>query len=345
MTALRAEALLGAGVEFRLPAELEARVPPEERGRGRDDVRLLVTHGPFGIAQHLQFHDLPSLLRPNDVVVLNASATVASAVRASSERSGAFTVHFSTRGPDGWCVVEARRTDVRAGDVATLAGGARLTFASPHRGSRRLWSARVEGAGDLIAYLYRHGTPIAYPHVDRAWPIETYQNVYASEAGSAEMPSAGRPFTREALERLRRSGVIVTTLILHTGVSSPERDEPPYAEYFKIAGDAAAAIERSRSLGGRVIAVGTTVTRALESALDTRGRVRPSRGWTDLIISADHAMRVVDGMITGFHEPRSTHLAMLLALAGPAHIEAAYAQAVQNGYLWHEFGDSHLILP
>ena len=196
----------------------------------------------------------------------------------------------------------------------------------------------------MIAYLYAQGKPISYLHMRSEWPIEAYQTVYASEAGSAEMPSAGRAFTHEMLDRLTSMGVGIAPIVLHTGVSSPERDEPPYDEQFKVSEETAARVRMTRARGGRIIAVGTTVVRALESA--TSGpRIEAAAGWTDRVISPDAPPRVVDAMITGLHEPRSTHLAMLEAIAGAEHIDAAYRAALDGRYLWHEFGDSHLILP
>jgi len=330
---------------FMLPAALEAREPAEVRGAGRDDVRLLVTSGPDGDAVHARFTDLQTFLRPGDLIVLNASATVPSALWATTPAGDRLRLHVSTRLHGGACVVEAREHGPLPGDTATLDGGAVLTFVGPYRDSRRLWVARIDGAGDLIEYLYRFGEPIAYKHVTREWPIEAYQTVYAEEAGSAEMTSAGRPFTHEMLRRLRENGVDVATIVLHTGVSSPERDESPYEEFFRVPSVTVERVEHARERGGRVIAVGTTVVRALESAIDGRAALQASSGWTDLIILPRRGVRVADGMITGFHEPRSTHIAMLEGLAGRRHVANAYASALEGRYLWHEFGDSHLLLP
>jgi S-adenosylmethionine:tRNA ribosyltransferase-isomerase len=344
--ALRIDAYQGdaPAASFAVPADLEAREPAEVRGSGRDDVRLLVTSGSSGEATHARFADLPAFLAPGDVVVLNTSATVPSKLLARSQAGEQFVVHVSTRWSDGRCVVEPRAFEPAAGERATLDAGASLMFLSRFRGSARLWQARFTGVDDFLEFLHRWGKPIAYPHLRRAWPIETYQNVYATEAGSAEMASAGRPFTRGLLGRLRAVGVAVTTIVLHTGVSSPERDERPYPEQFRVCAEAAGRIAQARARGGRVIAVGTTVVRALESAVDRRGTVVPSEGWTDVFLSGREPLHTVDGMITGFHEPKSTHLMMLEALAGAEHVRKAYASALAGRYLWHEFGDSHLLL-
>lgn len=329
---------------FVVPPELEAREPAEVRGRGRDDVRLLVTRGPLGAATHGVFSDLPRHLERGDLLVINLSATIPSALDAHAGGT-AFTLSVSTRLPDGTCVVEPRRHDAHTGEIIRLPGEAQATLRAPYRGSKRLWGAALEGTGDLIEYLYRYGKPIAYLHMRREWPIESYQTVYASEAGSAEMPSAGRPFTLAMLEGLRSAGIAIAPIVLHTGVSSPDRDEPPYPEQYRVPEETAARIRRTHTLGGRIIAVGTTVVRALESAATGPGRIDAASGWTERIMSGATPLRIVDGMITGLHEPKSTHLAMLEALAGAEHVDAAYQAAIDGRYLWHEFGDSHLILP
>ncbi|HYK54582.1 MAG TPA: S-adenosylmethionine:tRNA ribosyltransferase-isomerase [Candidatus Eremiobacteraceae bacterium] len=332
---------------FVVPPELEAREPAEVRGSGRDDVRLLVTRGAHGAATHATFDELPQFFERGDLLVVNVSATVPSALKARARgavASDPFTLSISTRLPSGRCVVEPRRHDASPGEILELPANAVAILHAPYRSSKRLWEATLLGTGDIIAYLYAHGKPIAYLHMRSEWPIEAYQTVYASEAGSAEMPSAGRAFTHEMLDRLTSMGVGIATIVLHTGVSSPERDEPPYDEQFKVSEETAARVRMTRARGGRIIAVGTTVVRALESA--TSGpRIEAAAGWTDRVISPDAPPRVVDAMITGLHEPRSTHLAMLEAIAGAEHIDAAYRAALDGRYLWHEFGDSHLILP
>jgi S-adenosylmethionine:tRNA ribosyltransferase-isomerase len=244
-------------------------------------------------------------------------------------------------------LVEPRRAQVTAGEVLELPGGARATVLAPHAphaGAPRLWLARLEVPERLIDYLHRWGKPIAYPYVRGEWPLAAYQTMFAREPGSAEMPSAGRAFTPRVVDALRRRGVRLARLTLHTGVASAERDEPPYAEFYRVPVETAAAVRQARAAGGRVIAVGTTVVRALESAAGAGGRVAAASGWTDLVITPERGVRAVDGLLTGFHEPRATHLAMLEAIAGQTHVRMAYRAALDGRYLWHEFGDLHLIL-
>lgn len=315
--------------DFTLPKELEAREPAELRGDGRDDVRLMVSRREDDSIVHAHFRDLPKFLEAGDLVVLNTTATLPAAVG---------NLHVSMPLPGGLVVVEPR------GEVGPLPGGAAIRLLAPYRDSKRLWLARLEGVSDLRAYLMRYGRPITYSYVDRAYPIDAYQTVYADEPGSAEMPSAGRAFTRAMLVCLRRRGVRLAKLVLHAGVASLEAHERPYEEYYEVPARTAGEVRRAREQGGRVVAVGTTVVRALESSVDRAGRIIASKGWTDLVITPERPLRVVDALLTGLHEPRATHLAMLEALAGRRHVQRAYAEALERKYLWHEFGDLHLIV-
>ena len=332
-------------LDFALPSELEAHQPPEARGLRRDGVRLLVTEDDGRQARHAHFADLPDFLRAGDLLVANDSATLPAALTARRPDGTPVAFHLSTRlGPDRW-VVEPRRIAAAAGEVLMLPDGGRATLLAPYRRSWRLWEARLELPEDLVTYLARRGRPISYPYVHGEWPIEAYQTVFAREPGSAEMPSAGRPLTPDVLARLGRRGVRLATLTLHTGVASLEHDEPPYAETFAVPRRTAELVNATRAAGRRVVAVGTTVVRALESAVGPDGLIRPARGWTDLIVTPERGVHAVDGLLTGFHEPKATHLAMLEAIAGRSHLERAYAAALAGGYLWHEFGDVHLLLP
>jgi S-adenosylmethionine:tRNA ribosyltransferase-isomerase len=222
------------------------------------------------------------------------------------------------------------------GEEIDLPGGATLELAAPYLPGGRLMLARFDGPVPVEDYLRRYGEPIRYGYVRERWPLADYQNVYATTPGSAEMPSAGRPFTRELIAQLAAEGVQMTTLTLHTGVSSPERHEPPYAEQYEVPEVAARQVARA---SGRVIAVGTTVVRALETTGGEAGC-----GWTDLVVGPERPVTVVDGLITGWHEPEASHLQMLEAVAGPELLRRSYGEALRSGYRWHEFGDSHLIM-
>lgn len=332
-------------VDFTVPEHLEAHEPPEARGLTRDGVRMLVSYLRSDRLVHARFADLPAFLHPGDLLVVNVSATLPAALTARRSDGSEVALHISTCLPAGLVVVEFRKVTVAAGEVFALPAGASAAALTPYPRSARLWVARLDLPEPLHEYLRRWGRPVTYPYVRESWPIEAYQNVYASVPGSAEMPSAGRPFTPEALDRLTLAGVYLAPVVLHTGVASLEHDEPPYEEYFEVPHETAAALQRAQQGRGRVVAVGTSTVRALESALDVAERPIATRGWTDLVITPQRGLRIVDGLLTGFHEPRATHLGLLQALAGRAHLEQAYRAALDAGYLWHEFGDLHLLLP
>jgi S-adenosylmethionine:tRNA ribosyltransferase-isomerase len=335
---------------FELPHALEATAPPEARGLQRDEVRLMVVGRASRGIENAQFRDLPRFLRAGDLLVVNTSATLPAALPAAREDGTESLLHVATQAPhmpgDHWWVVELRNAHhVQVGERVSVGGGAHFEIAAPYAGGTRLWLARFEGDAPLSAHLSRHGRPIRYGYVTHEWPLADYQTVFALQPGSAEMPSAGRPFTADLLARLAAHGVLVAPLVLHTGVSSPERHEPPYPERFVVPKTTAALCNDVRARGGRVIAVGTTVVRALESAASPDGTVSPAEGWTGLVITPDRGLYVVDGLITGWHEPEASHLQLLEAAAGPALLRRCYDEALAAGYLWHEFGDSHLILP
>jgi S-adenosylmethionine:tRNA ribosyltransferase-isomerase len=313
----------------------------------RDDVRLLVVTGD-GVAES-PFRDLAAHLEPGDVVVVNTSATLAAAVDGTRQDGSDVTVHFATELDDGTWTVEVRPRrdahgpvpDVRVGEVVRL-HGRRLRIEATAPGQHRLHRARLDGSAREL--MWDHGRPVRYGYVPQAWPLEAYQTVFAHEPGSAEMPSAARPFTAQVVLDLARRGVLVAPLVLHTGVSSQEAGEPPQPERFHVPGTTAALVNHVRSQGGRVVAVGTTVTRALESAA-VDGVVHEAAGWTDLVLGPGRPAAVVDGLVTGWHEPGASHLQLLEAVAGRALVEAAYDEAARRGFLWHEFGDSCLLLP
>jgi len=329
---------------FVLPPELEAGSPPEARGLARDEVRLLVSFKEKDGVAHARFTDLPRFLRRGDVLVVNDSATLPAALVARRSDETEVALHLSTRLPAGMWVVEPRNARVEAGETLTLPSGGSVSLLAAYPDSVRLWIARLSLPVPLDAYLARYGRPIAYRYSGGPWPLDAYQTVFARHPGSAEMPSAGRPFSQRVLQALEKRGVLVRPITLHTGVASQDSHERPYEEWYDVPVATAEAVRRTVDEGGRVIAIGTTVVRALESAIDPSGQSIAARGWTDLVISPEHSVRVVHGLLTGFHEPEATHLHMLEAIAGRAHVRRAYRAALDGKYLWHEFGDVHLIL-
>ncbi|MDF3307098.1 S-adenosylmethionine:tRNA ribosyltransferase-isomerase [Rhodococcus sp. T2V] len=340
--------------EFRfvLPQRLEASGPPEERGLLRDSVKLLVSDR--GELVHSTFHDLPRFLRPGDVVVVNASATLAAAMDGTVDTVGPVVVHFSTELDGGDWAVEVRAPgpvsgaldSVVAGTRIRLSRGAVATLQEPWpRRSTRLWRASVDGVTDVAAELLATaGRPITYAYVHERWPLSYYQTIFGRTGGSAEMASAARPFTHPIVTDLATAGVVTAPILLHTGVSSPERGEPPIPERYEVPKHTARLINDRRAAGGRVIAVGTTVTRALETRATPDGLAVAGGGWTNLVLSAARPARVVDGLITGWHAPGASHLMLLESVVGAAAVRRAYDEALARGYLWHEFGDSALLL-
>jgi S-adenosylmethionine:tRNA ribosyltransferase-isomerase len=347
---------------FRIPPGGEAGTPPELRQpasrvgpEGRADVRLMVARGAGEIA-HRRFADIVEEIDPGDVIVVNASAVIPAALDATGPHGEPFRLHLSTEQPGGFWVVEPRlpagpgslRFEGRPPATLRLAAGGTAELLSPYPPAAtppyRLWLARLELPEPVLDYLDAHGQPIRYTHVDEAWPIGVYQTVFARVPGSVEMPSAARPFTHRLVTELVAKGVTIVPIVLHTGVSSQEAGEAPYAERFEVPVATADIVNAARAAGGRVVAAGTTVVRALETTADRAGRSHPGQGWTELVVTPRRGVRLVDGLITGWHEPESSHLAMLEAIAGRDLLEASYREAVGEHYRWHEFGDSHLIL-
>ncbi|NUU22639.1 MAG: S-adenosylmethionine:tRNA ribosyltransferase-isomerase [Streptomycetaceae bacterium] len=352
--------MTAARTRFTLPDDLHASEPPEARGLARDGVRLLVsdgravTVGGKGV-RHARFRDLGAYLRPGDLLVVNTSATLPAAVDAERSDGRGVIVHFSTRLDDGRWIAELRPPgneggpipDGRTGETVALPGGVRLTVDEAYpdpavRYGSRLWAVHVNAS--VPAYLHEHGRPITYGYLRGRWPLDHYQTVFARDPGSAEMPSAARPFTNDLVLDLIAMGVVVAPVTLHTGVSSLEAGEPPLPERYRVPEQTARLVDLTRRNGGRVIAVGTTATRALESAALPDGTVLPGEGWTNLVLGPDRPAYAVDGLISGLHAPDASHLLLLEAVAGPDVVGRAYEAALQKGYLWHEFGDSSLLL-
>lgn len=344
-------------IDFTLPSKLEQARPTEVDGLPRDAVRLMVSDMETDIIHHARFTQIDHFLEPGDVLVVNTSATIKAALDIILPNGMPGRLHLSNRiGSQRW-VGELRQLidgqpkrymGGQIGDVLSLPGQGRGQLLQPYypgrlpSGHLHLWKIQLEIPGGWQDYLDQHGSPIRYSQVD--YPIEYYQTVFAAEPGSAEMPSAGRPFTSRLVTRLLVNGIQLAPILLHTGVSSLETDEEPYPEYFRVSETTAAVVNLARRRGRRVVAVGTTAVRALESAADTQGYVQAAAGWTDLYIRPENGLNVVNGLLTGFHEPKASHLLLLEALAGRSHLVHAYEEAIREGYRWHEFGDVHLMI-
>ena len=340
---------------FDLGDELTAAQPPEHRGLRRDEVRLLVASP--GAVRHARFRDLAEHLRPGDLVVVNTSQAVAAEIDVRTGDRPA-VLHAATELDDGDWVVELRTApdaakpivDARAGQLIRLPGGARLRLRAPYPNpessptgiGNRLWRAEADGMHDV---LRRFGRPIGYGYLSRRWPLTDYQTIFGRDPGSAEMPSAGRPFSGAVLAGLAARGVRVAPITLHTGVSSQDAGEAPQAERFSVPAATARLVNATRRDGRRVVAVGTTVTRALEAAAGPDRTVSAREGWTTLVLGPNRPVRVVNGLVTGWHDPQASHLLLVESVAGPELTQRAYDEAVAARYRWHEFGDSCLLLP
>ena len=357
---LVADTLELPALDFTLPAELEAGEPPEARGLARDEVRLLISYREDDRAEHARFRDIGRYLAPGDLLVINTSGTLNAALPTWRADGTALELHLSTHLPDGTWSVELRLPQgaktvpfltAQPGETLKLPDGAYVQLRQPYAprshnlGGVRLWRAVLHLPCSLHPYLARYGFPIRYSYVREKWPLPYYQTVFATEMGSAEMPSAGRAFTPGLVTHLVAQGVQFAPLLLHTGVASLEDHEPPYAEYYRVPKATARVVNMAHDTGQRVIAVGTTVVRALETVTDADGVTHAGTGWTEMVVTPQRGVHAVNGLLTGFHEPRSTHLAMLQAFTDRTRLERTYAESLRARYLWHEFGDLHLILP
>ncbi|HEY9495417.1 MAG TPA: S-adenosylmethionine:tRNA ribosyltransferase-isomerase [Intrasporangium sp.] len=351
--------------------EFTADAPPEVRGLTRDGVRLLVASEQDGAVtvEHATFRAVGRHLRSGDVLVVNNSATIPAEVDGRLASRGAVVVHLGAELDDCSWVIELRTApdagrpilEAAVGDEIVLAGrhrratrsspALRLVAPYPEAGSspsgsgNRLWRAVESGSGGLTKHLASHGRPIAYGYLRARFPLAAYQTVFASIPGSSEMASAARPFTTELVTSLVSAGIVIVPVTLHTGLSSQEAGEAPQPERFAVSRSTAAVVNAAKAEGGRVVAVGTTATRALESAADEAGVVHAAGGWTDLVISPDRPVRVVGGLVTGWHNSDASHLLLVESVAGPTLTQAAYDAALAHHYAWHEFGDSALLLP
>ena len=344
--------LLTRSIEFTLSESNTAKAPPERRGVARDRVRLMVAHRQSGSIEHRIFDQLTDVLGAGDALVVNTSATIPAALRAIADDGTELRVHLASPLAEGLWSLEVR-TPVYGGGTSPGPNLEPQALALPDRAvahllakstrSPRLWIAALEGITDLDRYLHVHGRPIRYlPGPD--WPLSDYQTIFATDPGSSEMPSAGRPFTTQLVTSLVAHGIAILPITLHTGVSSFEDDESPGEERFRVPAATAIAINALRSDGGQVIAVGTSVVRALETVARKDGTVQAGKGVTDLVVTPKTGILAVDGLLTGWHEPHSSHLRLLEAFAGKVFLHRVYDEALENRYLWHEFGDELLII-
>jgi S-adenosylmethionine:tRNA ribosyltransferase-isomerase len=346
-------ALLG----LELPPELSAKEPPERRGLLRDQVRLLVVKRLTGEVIHSRFDRLSDFLIPGDLLVFNSSRTIPASLTGwvASDDLRVEVRLAEHLADDSWLALplfragDQSRPCLRAGSMIDFGRGLHAEVEGSDSTNSRLYKMRFSTGGtELLDLIYRLGKPIRYEYAAAPWDLDFYQNVYSKEPGSAEMPSAGRAFTWKTLLRLGRQGIRIAYLTLHTGLSSYMDDEldrkhPASEEEYFVSDQTAEKVRSAHQTGGRVIAVGTTVVRALESAAEECGHVQPGHRYTRLTIKSGYPLRVTDGLLTGLHEPSASHLDLLSAFLSPKRIRKAYEEAIRLRYLWHEFGDLNLI--
>lgn len=346
-------------LDFVLPKILECAVPTEERGIRRDEVRLMVSDKITDKVSHDVFKNITTFLQEGDVLIINTSGTMNAAIPITLPNGKDGRIHLSTKKNKKEWIIEIRQVKgektkryfgIHVGDQFQLPNGGKVEIIAPFYSTNsndehlNLWQAQFAINSKMESYLEEYGIPIKYSDVENIYPNSYYQTVFANEMGSAEMPSAGRAFTPEVITQLVAKGVQFAPVLLHTGVASLEIDERPYPEYFRVPNTSAQIINQAKKEGRRIIAIGTTAIRAIESAINSKDIVIPSEGFTHLFITPERGLKIVNGMLTGFHEPKASHLLMMAALAREKHLELCYEEAVKESYQWHEFGDLHLIL-
>ncbi|MCP4442124.1 MAG: S-adenosylmethionine:tRNA ribosyltransferase-isomerase [Aureispira sp.] len=345
-------------LEFDLPKHLQCSKPTEERGIARDEVKLMISQTSNNHIDHDIFRNIGDYLQEGDVLVVNTSGTLKAALETEYTDGTVLRVHLSTRKAYQHWIIELREvvengthrfTKARKGDQLPLATGF-LQLLEPYYDDTtndhlQLWVAKFNIPIAVEDYLDQYGKPIRYNYIKDLYPQSYYQTVFANEMGSAEMPSAGRAFTPELVTQLVSKGIQIIPILLHTGVASLEANERPYSEYYKISQHSAAQLNLAKQQNKRIVAVGTTVVRTLETKFDiSSNQFRYGEGWTDIFITPQRGIHSINGLLTGMHEPKASHLYMLEALANREHLALCYQEAIEQEYLWHEFGDLHLIL-
>jgi S-adenosylmethionine:tRNA ribosyltransferase-isomerase len=355
----RERAFATSDFDYDLPPELIAHHPAPER----DASRLLVVRRDTGEIQHRSFRDILDLVAPGDVLVLNETRVFPARLLGTRAGGGAAEVVLlrpaaagsGTPGdewPQDWVALVRPGARLRAGRSVRIAEDLAVDVVQVNDDGSRV--VRLHADGDIRSAVFRHGRMPLPPYIDRAAEpsdSERYQTVFARTEGSVAAPTAGLHFTPALLDDLRSRSVTIARVLLHVGagtfrpVDVEDLDEHPmHEEWYEVAAEEAAKMNDARRRGGRLWAVGTTVTRTLESAARSDGHVEPGSGWTRLFIRPGYAFRAVDAMITNFHLPRSTLIMLVSAFAGHALTRAAYAEAISQRYRFYSYGDAMAIL-
>ncbi|MEH7159274.1 S-adenosylmethionine:tRNA ribosyltransferase-isomerase [Neobacillus drentensis] len=337
-------------LDFYLPDELNASLPPEKRGVRRDHVRMMVLDKTTGVINHDHFFQLADYLQPGDLLIANNSRTIPAVLHAKWVRNTnpietTIEVRLARRVREDLWEALIVADPVKLGDLLEFSPDLSAIVIGEKGNSPLKIIEFTKNGTELFNMIYALGEPVRYEYIEKPWELDYYQTIFASHPGSVEMPSAGRAFSWELIFKLNKLGIELDFIQLHTGLSyllddgylqTPEDN----VEEYQVSERTMERIHRTKTAGNRVIAVGTTVVRALESA----ARNGVLAGTTNLYIDSHFPLKIADGIITGLHEPQASHLDMLSAFVSEQHLFQAYNQAVDARYLWHEFGDMNLIL-
>jgi S-adenosylmethionine:tRNA ribosyltransferase-isomerase len=341
-----------------LPHKPGAKKTPVLRGINRDHVKLLVIDRNNARMYHSAFNHLSDFLRRGDLLIFNSSRTLPASLKTvnynpQKNLEVRLAEHLSD---DSWLVLFLYQdknhfhSNLKPGLKIEFESGLSATIVERNTRNPRLWKIKFSASGtELINIFYQIGKPIHYGYISAPLPLEYFLTVFTRDPGSSEMPSAGRAFTWKMLFDLKNKGVETAFLTLHTGLNSYTDDDLNAGhqiadeEYF-ISESTAVKIESNKAGNGRIIAVGTSVARALESAALMKGKVIPGHAYTSLRITEGYEMKIANGLLTGFHEPEASHLDLMSAFLSPTQIKKTYEEAIERKYLWYEFGDLCLIL-
>ena len=346
---------------FYLPDYLQRPKPTETRGIPRDEIRLMVSNISNNHIEHTIFRNIGEYLRPDDVLVINTTGTLNTPLKAMTKDGISVKVHLSSKQKDNhWAVALRKATEneienfhtVHQGEFLALDGGGSVEIIQPycsknsHQQHLQLWETKIHIEGDLQNYLDENTTPIFPNYIREQYPQSYYQTVFAKEMGSTQLASGGRGFTASLLTRLIAKGIQVVPVLLHIGGGIENIGKPgPFEEYYQVSEVTANTINKARKAGKRIIAIGTTVVRALETVANKDGFIKSGEGKTNKFITPEQGVYAIDGLVTGLQSPKASHLLLIEALTGRQHLEICYQEGIEQSYQWHKFGDVHLILP
>lgn len=323
-------------------------IPQEYTGGRRSDVKLLSIDRSKGSFEFREFEEIFNLLEPDDVIVFNNSSTLPAHFRPYDREERRFVdLNIGYHENGLLAEIRSRHTNCYSGKRLYFANGSYISLSRRMRDYGRYWEINPGNGFDLHERSSSEGSYINYDENMQGLPGSVYASEIARIPGSVEYPSASRPFTRSILDRLKNNGIRILEITLHCNLGSLDATEfynkkRLLPEYFSVNEDVADELTYLRRNGSRIIAVGTTVVRALESARNGE-KFYPVQGYTDIIIDR-HRRTGIDGLITGMHDPSTSHLLMLSSFVDIELIKASYLAAAESGFAWHEFGDSCIIL-